>query len=885
MNIKIDLRGSHIGAGFLTVLGCLSWQTASASEKAGIYNWFYDRPEWILALVLAVIFAGLSLLALAVYPRWQEIKKSKPRALYSATFGGAVLGVFIALLIAGSWKSYILNYLPPPSAGGTASVNMAWNASPSSNAAGYIVSYGQSSGSYIADIDVGNVTTYTVPGLQEGSTYHFAAKAYNSARTLQSAYSNEVNLTIPVSPVPTADFTASKTSGIAGLMVNFAPVTTGGVTSWAWAFPGSTTPSVTNSTGQVVSVTYPTAGSYYVSLTATGPSGSVTKTYPNLITVTAATADFTASPVSGVASLGVNFTPVTTGTFTSWTWDFPGSSTPSVVNTTAQAVSVTYPAAGSYSVSLTASGSSGSVTKNYPNLITVTAAPPLKVDPASLTSLVGLVAAYDFEGINGVTIADASGNGNLGTIKEAVSITTGHSGNALKFDGVNDWVTVNDSASLDLSTGKTLEAWVYPQSLSSPGKTVILKEKSGGEVYALYAREDANLPSSHFNDGGGYHSVFGPKALTLNQWTHLAGTYDGKYQRLYVNGSQVAQQAQNSLIQQSTGVLRIGGNSLWSEFFKGYIDEVRIYNRALTPAEVSYNMATAVSVSNPSQFIMGDKTIEPGLAYKPQGTAQAYKATPQKTGVITSVQVYLDAGSTATELVAGIYKDSSGHPGALVAQGKLSLLKSGAWNSVPIPVAPVTVAQPYWIAVLGSKGQIGFRNITGSATGLIETSASTTLTALPGTWTRSTIQANSAMSVYGLGYTSGGGTVNLALNKPAVASSIENSTLPVTAAFDGNATTRWSSAFFDPQWIYVDLGANYTVNRVKLTWQHSYAKAFKIQASNDAVTWVDIYSTATGSGGIQDLTVTPTTARYIRMYGTVRAFTWGYSLFEMEVYG
>ena len=749
MNIKINLRGSHISAGFLAALGCLSWRTASASNGNGAYNWLYDRPEWILALVLAVIFAGLSLLALAVYPRWQELKKSKPRALYSATFGGAMLGVFIALLIAGSWKSYILNYLPPPSAGG-ASVNLAWNASPSTNAAGYIVAYGQSSGSYAANVDVGNVTTYTVPGLQEGSKYYFAAKAYDSARTLQSAYSNEVNLTIPVAIVLTADFTASKTTGITGLMVNFTPVTTGSVTSWAWAFPGSTTPSVTNSTAQLVSVTYPTAGSYSVSLTATGPSGSVTKTYPNLIAVTAATADFTASTVSGVGSLVVNFTPVTTGTFTNWTWDFTGSSTPSVVNTTAQAVSVTYPAAGSYSVSLTASGPSGSITKTYPNLITVTAAPP-KIDPVSVTSLVGLVAAYGFEETNGVTIADASGNGNLGTIKEAVSITTGHSGNALKFDGVNDWVTVNDSASLDLSTGLTLEAWVYPQSLTSPGKTVILKEKSGGEVYALYAREDANVPGFYFNDGG-YHGVFGLKALTLNQWSHLVGTYDGKYQRFYVNGSQVDAHAQSSLIQQSTGVLRIGGNSLWSEFFKGTIDEVRIYNRALTPEEISYNMATAVSVSNPSQFIMGDKTIEPALAYKPQGTAQAYKATPQKTGVVTSVQVYLDAGSTATQLVAGIYKDNNGHPGALVAQGTLSLLKSGVWNSVPIPVVPVTAAQPYWIAVLGSKGQVGFRNVIGSAAGLIETSASTTLTTLPATWTRSTIQANSAMSVYGLGY-------------------------------------------------------------------------------------------------------------------------------------
>ncbi len=750
MNSKIDLRGSHIGAAFLAVLSCLSWRTASASDKTGIYNWLYVRPEWILALVLAVIFAGLALLALAVYPRWREIKKAKPQALYSATLGGAVLGVVIALIIAGSWKSYILNYLPSPSAGGT-SVNLAWSASPSTNAAGYIVAYGQSSGSYAANVDVGKVTTYTVPGLQEGSKYYFAVKAYDSARTLQSVYSNEVNLTIPVATIVTADFTASKTTGIAGLVVSFTPVTTGSVTSWAWAFPGSTTPTITNSTGQVVSVTYPTAGTYSVGLTATGPSGSVTKTYPNLIAVTAATADFTASTVSGIGSLVVNFTPVTTGTFTNWTWDFTGSSTPSVVNTTAQAVSVTYPTAGTYSVGLTASGPSGSVTKTYPNLITVTAAPPT-APPVSVTSLVGLVAAYGFEETNGVTIADASGNGNLGTIKEAVTITTGHSGNALKFDGVNDWVTVNDSASLDLTTGMTLEAWVYPTVSMTHWMTVMMKEQPSQQVYTLYANTDSNQPAVDPYINGSEQLLSGGTILSPSKWWHLVGTYDGQNQRLYVNGTQVAVKAQSGVILTSTGALRIGGDNIWDEFFQGYIDEVRIYNRALTPAEVSYNMVTAVSVSNPPQFIMGDKTVEPGLAYIPQGTAKAYQSTPQKTGVVTTVQVFLDAGSTATELVAGIYTDNKGHPGTLVAQGKLSLLKSGAWNSVPIPIVSVTAAQHYWIAVLGSKGQVGFRNITGSAADLIETSASTKLTTLPSTWTRSTIQANSAMSVYGLGY-------------------------------------------------------------------------------------------------------------------------------------
>ena len=80
-------------------------------------------------------------------------------------------------------------------------------------------------------------------------------------------------------------------------------------------------------------------------------------------------------------------------------------------------------------------------------------------------------------------------------------------------------------------------------------------------------------------------------------------------------------------------------------------------------------------------------------------------------------------------------------------------------------------------------------------------------------------------------------------------------------------------------------GRVYTVNKVKLKWDTAYAKAFKIQASNDARTWIDIYSTTSGSGDTQNLTVTQTKARYIRMYGTVRATVWGYSLFAMQVYG
>jgi hypothetical protein len=112
-----------------------------------------------------------------------------------------------------------------------ASANLAWDASTSSGVGGYKVSYGTSSGNYTSTIDAGNSTTYALSGLPEGTQYYFAVKAYDSTKTTESAYSNEVNLTVPVTTALTADFTASTTSGPASLAMNFTPITTGTVTS------------------------------------------------------------------------------------------------------------------------------------------------------------------------------------------------------------------------------------------------------------------------------------------------------------------------------------------------------------------------------------------------------------------------------------------------------------------------------------------------------------------------------------------------------------------------------------------------------------------------------------------------------------------------------
>ena len=135
----------------------------------------------------------------------------------------------------------------------------------------------------------------------------------------------------------------------------------------------------------------------------------------------------------------------------------------------------------------------------------------------------------------------------------------------------------------------------------------------------------------------------------------------------------------------------------------------------------------------------------------------------------------------------------------------------------------------------------------------------------------------------GNAHAAGCGTTNLALNQPTTASSLENSSFTASAATDGNTGTRWSSAFSDPQWLEVDLGSTQSICQVVLDWETAYGKAFQIQVSNDNSTWTPIFSTATGTGGVEPVTVSGS-GRYIRMYGTTRGTQYGYSLWEFQVY-
>jgi hypothetical protein len=223
----------------------------------------------------------------------------------------------------------------------------------------------------------------------------------------------------------------------------------------------------------------------------------------------------------------------------------------------------------------------------------------------------GLVLAFGFEEIAGHGVVDSSTAPTNGTILGAARVAAGKIGRALSFDGVNDWVTVTDTTAskIDLTSGMTVEAWVNPTAMAG-WETVVMKERGAAGTgllsYALYAHDGAPqagafagpagylrpAPANTTTDQGVRQASHTP--IPLGTWTHLATTYDGVSQRLYVNGVLVATRAQSGNAAIGNQPLRIGGNNVSGEFFHGLIDEVRIYNRALSAFEITTDMNTSV---------------------------------------------------------------------------------------------------------------------------------------------------------------------------------------------------------------------------------------------------------------------------------------------------
>lgn len=163
-----------------------------------------------------------------------------------------------------------------------------------------------------------------------------------------------------------------------------------------------------------------------------------------------------------------------------------------------------------------------------------------------------------------------------------------------------------------------------------------------------------------------------------------------------------------------------------------------------SPATVTVTL----TVSAPSILLFGDTATESQTDFNPAGTAEAFQTTAVASGSLGALSVFIDASSTGSNMVIGVYSDNAGHPGTLLSQVSSSALTPGAFNTVVAPPATIVSGARYWIAILGTgSGTLRFRDRPGGCSS--EASAQTNLTVLPANWVSGSHFTDCPISAYG----------------------------------------------------------------------------------------------------------------------------------------
>jgi hypothetical protein len=233
-------------------------------------------------------------------------------------------------------------------------------------------------------------------------------------------------------------------------------------------------------------------------------------------------------------------------------------------------------------------------------LFSVFAAAPVS---AELVCPSGMVSYWMFDEGSGTTAYDESAYNNDGTIYGA-SGTTGISGSALSFDGVDDYVNIPHSESLNQTDAITVEFWVKAASVQpTPDQHFLIIDKSHGWVdytgWLFQSDWGKQKLLWGFGDGSTWDNlVVTTSIITDDTWHHIAGTFDGNEISVYVDGNLEAIKITTGTIATNTRAVNIGaswGGGTLKRFFKGLVDEVAIYNRALSPEEIQQHYENGLS--------------------------------------------------------------------------------------------------------------------------------------------------------------------------------------------------------------------------------------------------------------------------------------------------
>jgi hypothetical protein len=239
-------------------------------------------------------------------------------------------------------------------------------------------------------------------------------------------------------------------------------------------------------------------------------------------------------------------------------------------------------------------------------------------------------AAYSFSGTSGATAVDSSGNGNDAELVEGPTPTAGRFGAGLRFDGVDDAMLLPMSESLTFSSAFTVEAWIAPTTFGSERSlwwtpSAMLTLRAEGTVVPVAVLTDGQV---------GFVSA---GIVPVGTWSHVAMTYDGSWLRLYINGADAgSREATGTLVPASPpegGIL--GGDSA----FAGAIDQLRLYRRALSPAEIAADMTAPVDPASAPFTVTAMTPATQGVAVS--STISATFSRPADAGSVTTATVQL----------------------------------------------------------------------------------------------------------------------------------------------------------------------------------------------------------------------------------------------------
>ena len=463
----------------------------------------------------------------------------------------------------------------------------------------------------------------------------------------------------------------------------------------------------------------------------------------------------TAQPTNQTVVVGgtVTFTVMAGGTPPlSYQWNFNGTNISGATNTLLTLTNVQSSQAGNYAVLVT--NTLGSVLSS--NAVLMANSLPPCVPAAS-----GLVGWWPGEG----NANDVTSNNN-GTLVNDVGFAPGEVGQAFSFDG-NGYVSIPDSPLLDsLTNSITIELWLKTDQMTSDWTGIVAK---GNSAWALQATPGANTVDFNVSLGAG--DLSGSRSINDDQWHHVAGVYDGTNMFLYVDGTLDVSMPATGLIPQNSDPLAIGANvqayvppcgcNEPGYFFNGLIDEVSIYNRALTAQEIQAIYNAGISGKCP----LG----APGIIFQPTnqtvalGGTAIFNVAAGGAGPLSYQWNFngtnIDGETNAVLTLTDVQLNQAGNYTVLVTNAFGSVLSSNvvltiapdhfAWDLIP---SPRFVNTPFAVTIRAQDPSDGiFTNFTGTA--ILSSTTGETITPsvsgnfVQGVWTGSVVISQTASSL------------------------------------------------------------------------------------------------------------------------------------------